>query len=228
MKDTEITAGKFSSWLRRILESLETGEGMDVECGDCRACCTSSLFIRIEPDETDALSSIPGELLFPAPLFPKGNMVMGYDEKGHCPMFRDNACSVYRDRPRICRKYDCRILAATGFREDDARKLINMQADRWRFDIEDEEDRESLEAVNRAARFISDNEKDFPSGFVSHNPVQRAVLAIRAYGMFYGPDSGDTPASDRMIIMERIVRDYGEPATRLRQKEKDSNTDKHR
>lgn len=83
-------------------------------CGDCTACCTSSQFIHIAPDETETLGHIPDELLFDAPGFPAGHVVLGYDENGHCPMLVDGACSIYAHRPRTCRTYDCRIFPATG------------------------------------------------------------------------------------------------------------------
>ncbi|HET7720760.1 MAG TPA: YkgJ family cysteine cluster protein, partial [Acidimicrobiales bacterium] len=101
-----LPAGRFSTWLVRI--------GVDVPCGTCTACCTSSQFVHIGPDERDTLSRIPKALLFPAPGQPKGHVVMGYDERGHCPMFVDGACSIYEHRPRTCRTYDCRVFPAAG------------------------------------------------------------------------------------------------------------------
>ena len=88
--------------------------GSDVPCGTCTACCTSSQFVHIEPDERDALAHIPAELLFPAPGRPRGHVLLGYDERGHCPMLVDGACSIYAHRPRTCRTYDCRVFAAAG------------------------------------------------------------------------------------------------------------------
>ena len=56
-------------------------------CGECTACCTASQFIHVAPDEHDALTAIPPEVLFPAPGFPPGHVLMGYDDQGNCPMF---------------------------------------------------------------------------------------------------------------------------------------------
>src|ERR1044072_724626 len=85
----------------------------DVPCGDCSACCTSSQFVPIGPDETDTLAHIPAELLFPAPGRDKGVVLRPYDERAHCRMLVDGRCSIYEHRPRTCRTYDCRIFAAT-------------------------------------------------------------------------------------------------------------------
>ncbi len=129
----DLPAGRFSTWLGQV--------GVDVPCGTCTACCTSSQFVHIGPDERDTLSHIPKALLFPAPGLPKGNVVMGYDERGHCPMFVDGACSIYEHRPRTCRTYDCRVFPAAGLEPDhDGRAEIAAQVRRWRFDVPEPDD----------------------------------------------------------------------------------------
>ena len=105
---------RLSEWL----DELDAASDMHVPCGACTACCTSSQFVHIEPDETDTLAHVPAVLRFPAPGLPKGHVVMGYDERGHCPMLVDGACSIYEHRPRTCRTYDCRIFAVTGVEPD--------------------------------------------------------------------------------------------------------------
>ncbi|MGZ4755734.1 MAG: hypothetical protein ACXWA9_12555, partial [Acidimicrobiia bacterium] len=95
IEDAPLGAGGFSAWLAGMERAL-AGEGeSDVPCGGCTACCTSSQFIHIEPDETRTLARIPAALLFPAPQMPKGNVLLGYDEHGHCPMLVDDECSIY-------------------------------------------------------------------------------------------------------------------------------------
>ena len=53
----------------------------DVACGYCTACCTSSQFVHIGPEEASTLAHIPSELLFAAPRLPKGHLVLGYDQR---------------------------------------------------------------------------------------------------------------------------------------------------
>ena len=97
--DSELSAGNFSSWLGEMQDALRGERESDVPCDGCTACCTSSQFVHIAPDETDTLAHIPPELLFPAPRMPPGHVLMGYDEHGHCPMLVDNRCSIYEHRP---------------------------------------------------------------------------------------------------------------------------------
>jgi Fe-S-cluster containining protein len=106
-------------WLVDLGRALTGEADMDVPCGDCTACCTSSQFVHVEPDDRAALERIPAELLFPAPGQPEGHLLMGYDERGHCPMLVDGACSIYDARPRTCRTYDCRVFAVSEIVPED-------------------------------------------------------------------------------------------------------------
>lgn len=137
---------------------------MQVPCGACTACCTSSQFVHIEPDETDTLAHVPSALRFPAPGLPKGHVVMGYDERGHCPMLVDGACSIYEHRPRTCRTYDCRIFAVTGVEPD--QPAIATRVRDWSFDVDD---RATWDAVRAAV----------PDGSTRAGPpIERALRAL--------------------------------------------------
>jgi Fe-S-cluster containining protein len=129
-----VAAGRFSEWL----EQLQSGNEMAVPCGACTACCTSSQFVHIEPDERETLARIPVGLRFPAPGLPEGHVVLGYDEHGQCPMLVDGACSIYEHRPRTCRTYDCRVFAATGVEPDASQPDVAARVHEWRFDVDDQ------------------------------------------------------------------------------------------
>ena len=180
MAETEsLPAGRFSTWLGQV--------GVDVPCGTCTACCTSSQFVHIGPDERDTLSRIPKALLFPAPGLPKGNVVMGYDQRGHCPMFVDGACSIYEHRPRTCRTYDCRVFPAAGLEPDhDGRAKIAAQVRRWRFDVSEPDDATLQSAVQAAAAYLRANANLLP-GLVPSNSTQLAFLAVGIREVFLEP-----------------------------------------
>jgi uncharacterized protein len=164
-----LEAGQFSTWLGGMRAALGGEAGSDVPCGSCTACCTSSQFVHIGSDETDTLGSIPPDLRFPAPGLPIGHVVLGYDDLGHCPMLVDRRCSIYPQRPRACRTYDCRVFAAAGVDLDDERKeAVAGQVRRWRFSFPTETDRDDFETVRAAA------------ATATGNPTQRALLAIEA------------------------------------------------
>jgi Fe-S-cluster containining protein len=179
--------------------ALRGERGSDVPCGGCTACCRSSQFIHIEPDEVETLARIPAELLFPAPLLPSGNVVLGYDERGHCPMLIDEECSIYEHRPRTCRTYDCRVFPAAGVEIDDADHLpIARRARHWQFDFPTEVDRIEHDAVRAAATFVQDHEDVLPEGVAPANAVQRAVLAIRLHEAFLRHDD----ETDRSVVVD--------------------------
>lgn len=154
-------------------------------CGECRACCHSSYFIHIKPDDSLTLAHIPKELVFAAPGLPEGHMLLGYDENGRCPMFVENSCSIYQYRPQTCRQYDCRVFPAAGLKMDDEEKLvISQQAQRWKFDFSTEQDLKEYVAVQAAAKFINKYAVHFPDGFIPHNVTQQAIMAISVYKVF--------------------------------------------
>jgi hypothetical protein len=147
--DDELEAGPFSAWLTGMQAALRGEQTSDVPCGTCTACCTSSQFVHIDPDETDTLAHVPAELLFPAPRLPEGHVLLPYDERGHCPMLGDGGCSIYEHRPRACRTYDCRVFPAAGLRPD--KPAIAARTERWRFDHPTEVDVVEHDAVRAAA-----------------------------------------------------------------------------
>lgn len=176
-----LPAGSFSAWLTGMRRALDGVAPSDVPCDGCTGCCRSSQFVHVGPDETDTLAHIPGELLFPAPRMPAGNVLLGYDEKGHCPMLVDDRCSIYEHRPRTCRTYDCRVFPAAGLALDDREKqAIAERARRWRFDFPDEDDRVRHAAVRAAAAHVHER-----MGVT--DATQRAVLAVRLHDEFLGP-----------------------------------------
>jgi len=180
----ELSAGEFLAWLNQIRLIQKTGGPMNVPCGECTACCTSSYFIHIKPHETKTIAKIPKDLMFPAPGLSKGNVLLGFNEKGHCPMFIDNKCLIYDSRPETCRSYDCRIFTATGLQIDDDKVLISQQARKWKFHFNGKDALKNYHAVQAAAKFINKHASAFPHGFIPSNTPQKAMIAIKTYEVF--------------------------------------------
>jgi Fe-S-cluster containining protein len=106
---------------------------------------------------------------------------MGYDEHGHCPMLVAGKCSIYEQRPRTCRSYDCRVFAASGLLFDDPGKSsINEQVSRWQFQLPEEIDQIELEAVRRATAFLEEQEPGF-------SVTERTLAAIERHRQFLAP-----------------------------------------
>jgi uncharacterized protein len=172
--DGPLAAGDFSAWLVGMQAALRGEQKSDVPCGTCTACCTSSQFVHIEPDEIDTLAHIPKELLFPAPRAPRGHVLMGYDERGHCPMLVDGGCSIYAHRPRTCRTYDCRIFPATGVEvdaDDGTKVAIGRRSRRWRFSFPTHADGVAYESTRSAAASLREPDDA---------PPNATGLAVRA------------------------------------------------
>jgi Fe-S-cluster containining protein len=193
-----LPAGNFSDWLRDMRRALAGGPGMDVACGDCVGCCTSSYFIKLRPADAAALQRIPRQHLAESPGEP-GTMLMGYDAAGHCPMFDGRGCSIYSQRPETCRIYDCRIFTATGMQAGEERTVINRRVARWRFEYPGETDRDEQRAVKAAAAFLRQHPVRFPNGKVPSRPGDIAVLAVKSYAVFMGNDPAHADAVSGII-----------------------------
>ncbi len=208
-----IPAGELLPWLDATRRAQQRGLGMDVPCGDCNACCRSSYFIHIRPDEGETLAAIPPELLFPAPGLPAGNVLLGFDEHGHCPMLRDGACSIYASRPLTCRSYDCRVFAATGLDAlEPDKQAVAEQARRWRFDCESRDADQSLTALRAAAKFLNERAELFPSGFIPANSTQLAMLAIKVFDVFL--EDAPSDAARARAVVEAAERFDAESSSR--------------
>jgi Fe-S-cluster containining protein len=205
----DLAAGDFSTWLEDIRGAIRSGEVVDVPCGECTACCTSSQFVHVAPDETDTLAHIPRELLFPAPGRPEGHVVLGYDERGHCPMFADGGCSIYEHRPRTCRSYDCRVLPAAAFEDDeDVPVAIGERASRWRFTYATPAARVQHEAVEAAATYIAEHPDVLPPNSGRPSLTRVAALAIDISDLFlaHEGDAMTVATPDAAVITAALAR----------------------
>jgi Fe-S-cluster containining protein len=200
----DIPAGNFSEWLHAMRAALRGEQGMNVACGDCVGCCTSSYYIKVRPHETRALAAIAAQgadNLEQAP-GPRGEWFMGFDEHGHCLMF-DQGCRIYADRPDTCRTYDCRVFAASGMQAGEERPIINERISRWRFDYPTERARAEQRAVAAAASFLRRHPVRFPSGRIPSRPAEIAVLAVKTYEVFLDAAPDGDEAAQAVIAATR-------------------------
>jgi Fe-S-cluster containining protein len=187
-------AGPFSEWLRAMRAALAGDTGMDVACGDCRGCCTSSYFIKVRAHETEAIRRIGADHLRAVPGANDGSQLMGFDAQGHCLMFANGGCSIYAHRPETCRTYDCRVFTAAGMNAGPGKSMINERIAGWQFDHPGPRDHEEHRAVMAAASFLRQHPVRFPGGHVPSHPSEIAVLAVKSYRVFL-----DKPATDAEI-----------------------------
>jgi len=176
---------------------------MDVPCGECRGCCTSSLFIHVRPDESETLAVIPARLLVRAPGRPRGHTLLGFAEDGSCPMFKAQACSIYAHRPRTCRDYDCRMFAAAGIDAGDGKDVINERVRAWEFSYESDAEQRAHDAVRAAAAFIQEERDSFPGGAAPTSPDQIAVLALKVYELFLEQTRSVTELANAIVAASR-------------------------
>lgn len=85
--------------------SIESEENFsDVPCGSCTQCC-EKLSPYLTPEEFLSGKYIYSLISTDDPSIPV--IAIPRNEKG-CLYFVDNKCSIYNDRPKSCRQFDCR------------------------------------------------------------------------------------------------------------------------
>lgn len=184
----DIAAGPFGQWLTQARAALRGNGGMDVPCGECVGCCTSSYSILLRPHDA-ALDVVPVKFLSNVKGLAYPHAKMNPLENGHCPMFQQGKCSIYAQRPQTCLDYDCRVFAAAGIETNADRPAINKRIRQWRFTYESEVDRQAHQAIQRAAAFVAAHPDAFPLGWAPNNPSGLAVLAIKVYELFLREDA---------------------------------------
>lgn len=176
-------AGEFGAWLEQMRAVLRGEAEAAVPCDGCVGCCVSSYPIPLRPSDAVALAEVPDQYLqWPASASEPARM--GFRDDGTCPMLVEHRCTIYADRPRTCRDYDCRIYAAAGLVPDGRRTVIQQRVEEWRFRYEDAQSRARAAAVRRAAAFIRDHAACFPTAMRGHSATAAAVLAVKVYPLF--------------------------------------------
>jgi len=99
-------------------EIADAVENVGFECTDCGECCTageSSLAVTVFPDERRALGDTAGlsaeEATEPSPFAETETFewTVRRDGCGNCYFYDGAGCSVYSDRPHVCKTYPFRI-----------------------------------------------------------------------------------------------------------------------
>jgi hypothetical protein len=200
-----VDAGPFRPWLEHTEMVLAGSAEAVVPCDGCTACCESSQFVLVEPDEHDARLAIPSELLFPAPGMDPGFSLIPHDEHGRCAMFRDGGCSIYPHRPRACRAYDCRVLVAADVDPGPEKAALRERVGRWRFTLDGDADERALGSVRAAATYLATHGPELPGG--SPPPTQRAALAVELAGLF--AEGAPTPTVHDVAVAIRHTHGRG-------------------
>lgn len=133
--------GSISTWVRQ--RDAVTKEGADayVPCGECAACCACGYDIEADQE-------------------PLAGRFLAKKEDGSCAHLLEGKCSIYKDRPRACRTFDCREFLFSGIVPE--RELLIGAVYQWdpMSCIKTREDREILVAMKMAGEAIFEKEGD--------------------------------------------------------------------
>lgn len=99
--------GSFSTVMRKYMQGFKSGNP-DVPCNGCNKCCKSFKEISITDSESKNLNHLAKD----------GKLFLKLKENGECSYLVDNKCSIYNNRPKTCKEYDCRIYALANIRPE--------------------------------------------------------------------------------------------------------------
>ncbi len=197
-------AGDFGPWLKSKLDPSTLANAV-VACGDCSACCSTFDAIPIGRDEPATLAAIPVEFLQRVENQATGTTLLLTSETHVCPMLRDGACSIYDVRPRACRIFDCRTMAAADLVDKEGRHAaMGERVDKWVFSYETDDDRARQLAVLDAVEFIYRHPTAFRSRGFSYEPSWTATQAIRIHELFL-PEREKNQETEIALISEAIA-----------------------
>lgn len=115
------------SKIRHIALYTKSLERERLHCGDCTACCQAFNRIALTNEELEINKYLT-------------------DGEGHlkrtadgCIYMRNYGCSIYDERPKACKDFDCRNLMAWGITNDDLQNAGQPQPKEF-FKIETKED----------------------------------------------------------------------------------------
>jgi hypothetical protein len=96
---------------RDFLAAWGRGDAGRVPCGACSACCHYPGIVVDEKRDRKRLAHLLTERS------PNGELVLQRCSDGACVHLGDRGCTVYEQRPAVCRTFDCRVFAAMGLVE---------------------------------------------------------------------------------------------------------------
>ena len=177
-------AGSVSDFLSKIQRSQWSDDGIDTPCGDCDLCCRG-LSISIEADESSTLDAIEPQLLDAHQSGDLSYWTIKMKPDGSCPKLVGGKCSIWKDRPRVCKRFDCRLFALGELPPPVRNQSFTDRVNSWRFSIDLQDDEENFEAFRRAMQLISLHQSTFAKRGIEAGTIQAASLAIDLRHLFF-------------------------------------------
>jgi hypothetical protein len=131
--------GSVSTWVRLRLAAIKDGTEMRVPCEGCWACCACGYDVAVDPDDLSLAMEDQEEMRF-----------LAKKADGSCAHLLGGKCSIYSDRPIVCRVFDCREFLFSGIVPNS--KLLADAVYQWDplSSVKTHEDREILVAMKMA------------------------------------------------------------------------------
>ena len=169
--DDDLAAGEFSAWLTAMQAALRGERDADVPCDGCTACCTSSQFVHIEPDETDTLAHIPRPAPVPGSPAARGaTCCSATTSTGAARCWSTAGARSTSTGPGRAAPTTAGCSRRRGWTAD--QPAVARRAQRWRFAHPSPTDREQHEAVRAAAVVLRERHPEAPAARIAVGAVE--------------------------------------------------------
>ncbi len=90
------------------VEMMDTATVRDVPCNGCRLCCQGNELVLLDPEHGDDLSKYK-VVEHTAVVDGRKKIIsaLPFKANGDCHYLGESGCTIYADRPRICRTFSC-------------------------------------------------------------------------------------------------------------------------
>lgn len=143
----------FKGWRERFLAAIRRNIETTVPCEGCTACCRASQFVPVGKDEKSAINAVGTEYLFRSP-FDSYFFLIPFTSIGECAMLVNGKCRIYKDRPKACRAFDCRVFAATGTKHTSTIVNDAISEKCWEFNFYSEDEYRQYQATKWLAKVL--------------------------------------------------------------------------
>jgi len=200
MNALERPAGPVGEFLSLFQHSQWSEDGIVTPCGDCHSCCTT-LSVIVEADELEAVAAMDSEHLIEHHSRDAKYWTIAKDEFGKCPNLVEGKCAIWSVRPRMCKKFDCRLYAVANLELKEIPVSLSERIASWKFSFDHEADDVQYQAFLRALKFLNDYKEIFGARGIESGSIEAASLAVDLRCLF----EDSTPATDDAQLLAQVL-----------------------
>ena len=123
------------------------------------------------------------------------------DPSGNCPKLIDGRCSIWSNRPRMCKRFDCRLHALAELDPHAIPASLSERIASWKFSFDREDDVIQQQSFLRAMKFLNANSEIFAARGIESGSIKMASLAVDLRHLF----DDSTKTTDEAQLLAEVL-----------------------